>query len=94
MKRDVTLHIAAEGKLLGSADGKQYHAADAIPPRGDSTLGDGNVGLIFAVDAKNVTIEGPGTIDGQGARGRVSYGAHHVTLSARTINLLGAEPTK
>ncbi|MGA2269744.1 MAG: glycosyl hydrolase family 28 protein [Bryobacteraceae bacterium] len=70
MKSNVTLHIAAQGKLLASADGKQYHAADAIPLRGDSTLGDGNVGLIFGVNAENVTIEGPGTIDGQGAQFR------------------------
>ncbi len=70
MKSNVTLHIAAAGTLLGSADGKQYHAADAIPLSGDSTLGDGNVGLIFAVKAENVTIEGPGTIDGQGAQFR------------------------
>jgi Glycosyl hydrolases family 28 len=66
LKSDVTLHIAAAGTLLGSADGKQYHAVEAIPLTGDSTLGDGNWALIFAVDAKNVTIEGPGLIDGQG----------------------------
>ena len=66
MKSNVTLHIAAQGKLLGSADGKQYYAADAIPLSGDSTLNDGNVGLIFAVKADNFTIEGPGVIDGQG----------------------------
>jgi polygalacturonase len=70
MKSNVTLRIAAQGKLLGSADGKQYHAADAIPLSGDSTLNDGNVGLIFAVKAENFTIEGPGTIDGQGAQFR------------------------
>ncbi|HWC18746.1 MAG TPA: glycosyl hydrolase family 28 protein [Terriglobales bacterium] len=70
MKSNVTLHIAAQGKLLGSADGKQYHAADAIPLQGDSTLNDGNVGLIFAVQAENITIEGPGSIDGQGAQFR------------------------
>lgn len=68
MKSNVTLHIAPSGKLLGSADGKQYRAADAIPLSGDSTLGDGNVGLIFAVNAQNIVIEGPGTIDGQGAQ--------------------------
>jgi polygalacturonase len=67
MKSNVTLRIAAQGKLLGSGDGKQYHAADAIPLEGDATLADGNVGLIFAVNAENITIEGPGTIDGQGA---------------------------
>lgn len=66
MKSNVTLHIAAGGKLLGTSDGKQYHAADAIPLHGDSTLEDGNVGLIFAVKAENITIEGPGTIDGNG----------------------------
>jgi hypothetical protein len=70
MRSNVTLHIAAGGKLLGSADGTQYHAADAIPLRGDSTLNDGNVGLIFAVNAENITFEGPGTIDGQGAQFR------------------------
>lgn len=70
MKSNVTLHISAAATLLGSADGKQYHAADAIPLQGDSTLGDGNVGLIFAVKADNIRIEGMGTIDGQGAQFR------------------------
>jgi len=70
LKSNVTLHIAAQGKLLGSADGKQYHAADAIPLTGDATLRDGNVGLLFAVNAENVAVEGPGTIDGQGAQFR------------------------
>jgi Glycosyl hydrolases family 28 len=70
LKSNVTLHIAAQGKLLGSADGKQYRAADAIPLEGDTTLRDGNVGLIYAVNAENITVEGPGTIDGQGAQFR------------------------
>ena len=67
LKSNVTLRIAAQGKLLGSGDGKQYHAANAIPLTGDATLADGNVGLIFAVNAGNIAIEGPGTIDGNGA---------------------------
>jgi polygalacturonase len=66
LKSNVTLRIAAGGTLLGSADGKQYHAVDAIPLHGDTTLVDGNWALLFAVHAKNVTIEGPGTINGQG----------------------------
>lgn len=70
MKSDVTLHLAAQATLLGSADGTQYHAADAIPLHGDTTLEDGNVGLIFAVKADNITIEGEGRIDGQGAQFR------------------------
>ncbi len=67
LRSNVTLHIAAAGKLLGTTDGKQYHAADAIPLKGDSTLEDGNWALLFAVNATKVSIEGPGTIDGQGA---------------------------
>jgi len=70
LKSNVTLHIAAGAKVLGSADGKQYHAVDAIPLHGDSTLEDGNWALFFAVDAKNITVEGPGTIDGQGGQFR------------------------
>ena len=66
LKDNVTLHLAASATLLGTADGTQYHAVDAIPLRGDSTLNDGNWALLFAVDAKNVTIEGSGLIDGQG----------------------------
>jgi polygalacturonase len=68
LKSNVTLHLAAQGKLLGSADGKQYRAVDAIPLSGDSTLGDGNVALICAVNAENILVEGLGTIDGQGAQ--------------------------
>ena len=68
LKSDVTLRIAAGGTLLGSADGKQYHAVDAIPLRGDTTLGDGNWALLFAVHQKNIRVEGPGTINGQGAQ--------------------------
>ena len=68
LKSNVTFHIAAAGKILGSADGKQYHAVNAIPLSGDATLDDGNWALIFAVDGKNITVEGPGTIDGQGAQ--------------------------
>ena len=70
LKSNITLHIAAQGVLLGSVDGKQYHAVDAIPLSGDSTLADGNVGLLFAVKADNIVIEGQGTIDGQGAQFR------------------------
>jgi hypothetical protein len=68
LKSNVTLHIAAGGKLLGSADGKQYHEINAIPLTGDSTMVDGNWALLFAVNATNITIEGAGTIDGQGAQ--------------------------
>jgi hypothetical protein len=66
LKSHVTLHLASSAKILGSADGKQYHAAEAIPLTGPHTIGDGNWALIFAAEARNVTVEGRGTIDGQG----------------------------
>jgi polygalacturonase len=68
IKSNVTLRIAASGTILGSGRGSDYHAVDAIPLSGDATLADGNWALLFAVNAKNVAIEGPGTIDGQGAQ--------------------------
>jgi hypothetical protein len=66
LKSNVTLHIAASATLLGSGNGKDYHAISAIPLSGDSTLEDGNWALLFALEAKNITVEGSGTIDGQG----------------------------
>ena len=66
IKSNVTLHLAASATLLGSGKGKDYHAVEAIPLHGDTTLEDGNWALLYAVKAKKVTIEGPGTIDGQG----------------------------
>jgi len=66
LKSNVTLHVSAGATLLGTGDGTQYHNVTAVPLSGDSTAGDGDVGLIYAVNANNVTVEGPGTIDGQG----------------------------
>jgi hypothetical protein len=68
LKSNVALHIVAQGTLLGATDKKQYFAAEKIPLEGDSTLEDGNVGLLFAVEAENIIVEGPGTIDGQGTQ--------------------------
>ncbi len=67
MKSNIILHLTAAGRLVGTIDGKQYHAAEGVPLHGDSTLEDGNVGLIYAVKAENFIIEGPGIIDGQGS---------------------------
>ncbi len=70
LKSNVTLHIAAGGTLLATTDAKQYQPARGIPLSGDHTMGDGNVGLVYGANAENITIEGPGTIDGQGAEVR------------------------
>ncbi len=66
LKSSVTLRIAAAGKLLGSRDATQYHATPGVPTTGDATMGDGNWALIYATNATNVRVEGPGTIDGGG----------------------------
>ncbi|HTX22035.1 MAG TPA: glycosyl hydrolase family 28 protein [Candidatus Aquilonibacter sp.] len=91
LKSNVTLRIVAGGKLLGSTDPKQYHPANGIPLQGDHTMGDGNTGLVYAANATNVTIEGPGTIDGQGrqlrANGLGGKRRAHLTLFYRCTNL-------
>jgi hypothetical protein len=62
LKTNVTLHVAAQGRLLGSSDIQHYKAGNGIPP------GNGNVVLLSAANAENITIEGPGTIDGNGVK--------------------------
>ncbi|MCD2422588.1 glycosyl hydrolase family 28 protein [Niabella pedocola] len=67
LKSNVTLYLSAQATLMGTTDGTKYVAAAEIPLTGDSTLIDGNVGFIYAVNAENIGIEGMGTIDGKGA---------------------------
>ncbi|MFL5617281.1 MAG: glycoside hydrolase family 28 protein [Gemmatimonadaceae bacterium] len=62
LKSNVTLRIAAQGRILGTADPAQYRAGNGVPP------GNGNIVLLSATNAENVTIEGEGTIDGQGKK--------------------------
>jgi len=60
LKSFVTLHISANGKLLGSPRKEDYSAGKGVPP------GNGNIVLLYAANAENVSIEGKGTIDGNG----------------------------
>lgn len=62
LKANVCLRITAQGRLLGSDKPEHYHAGNGIPPS------NGNVVMISAANAENVSIEGPGTIDGNGAK--------------------------
>ena len=68
LKSNVTLHIAAGGRLLGSPKPADYSAGVGVPP------GNGNIVVFYAVNAENITIEGPGTIDGQGKAFYIGYG--------------------
>jgi polygalacturonase len=62
LKSNVALRIAAQGRLLGSPRPEDYRAGNGVPP------GNGNIVLLSAANAENITVEGPGTIDGNGAK--------------------------
>jgi hypothetical protein len=60
LKSNVTLHIAAAGKLWGSPKREDYTAGKGVPS------GNGNIVFLYAVNANNISIEGKGTVDGNG----------------------------
>jgi len=60
LKSNVTLHISASGKLLGSPKREDYTAGKGVPS------GNGNIVFLYAVNAQHVCIEGKGSIDGNG----------------------------
>ena len=62
LKSNVTLRIAAKGRLLGSPKIEHYKAGNNVP------ASNGNIVMISAANAENIRIEGPGTIDGNGAK--------------------------
>jgi len=62
LKSNVTLHLAAQGRLLGSDKIENYKAGNGVP------TSNGNIVMISAANAENIRIEGPGTIDGNGAK--------------------------
>jgi hypothetical protein len=61
LKSNVTLHLSAGGKLLGSPRREDYSAGKGVPP------GNGNIVFIYAVNGENISVEGRGTVDGNGA---------------------------
>src|SRR5689334_10506569 len=60
LKSNTTLHIVAAGKLWGSPKREDYTAGKGVPS------GNGNIVFLYAVNANNISIEGKGTIDGNG----------------------------
>jgi hypothetical protein len=60
LKSNITLHIAASGRLLGSPKREDYTAGKDVPS------GNGNIVFLYAVKAQNLSIEGKGTVDGNG----------------------------
>lgn len=62
LKSNVTLYLEAGATLLGSRNLDDYSAQAGPPANADA----GQKHLIFARDAENVGLAGPGRIDGQG----------------------------
>ncbi|MDR6784402.1 hypothetical protein ABIE26_002209 [Pedobacter africanus] len=60
LKSGVTLYLSAGGKLLGSPKREDYTAGKGVPS------GNGNIVFLYAVNAERLSIEGKGTIDGNG----------------------------
>jgi hypothetical protein len=60
LKSNVTLHLAAAARLLGSTKIEHYK-------KGVEDVAFGDYALVYAIDAENLSIEGKGIVDGQGA---------------------------
>jgi len=72
LKDNVTLRVSQSARLLGSTKREDYLNRDEMTKRGAGP-GNGNIVLVFAANAKNVTVEGPGSVNGQG---RAFYTGH------------------
>ena len=75
LKDNVTLHLDANAVLLGSTHAADYRNVDPFIDGSGSTMG---YALIAGIGARQVGLEGPGTIDGRGAE--VKAAQTHYTI--------------
>ena len=71
LKSNVDFHVGPGATVKGSPDPADYNAADAYPqnwasPREEENQSGGH--LFVALEQTNVTLRGPGTVDGSGLR--------------------------
>ncbi len=77
LKDNVTLRLEKDALILGTTD---YKAYDNLDPFTEGLGIDVGWALLVAVDAKNIALEGEGTIDGQGSALR----DNHVKVDTRS----------
>ncbi len=65
LKSGVELHLMNGAVILGSTNPKDYYSINA-KPTADRRNDNSNIALVMADNAKNISITGDGTIDGQG----------------------------
>ena len=67
LKSHVDFHVGPGATVKGSPDKEDYNAADAFPQNAASkTENASGAHLFVCLEQKNVTLRGPGTIDGNG----------------------------
>ncbi|MGM9735150.1 MAG: glycoside hydrolase family 28 protein [Candidatus Cryptobacteroides sp.] len=83
LKDNVELHLAQGAYLIASGDDKDFPAQPSASYRSEKDS-DGWLALIYAVEAKNISITGRGVIDGRG-RGRGRRGQTTRTLRPKNV---------
>jgi hypothetical protein len=88
LKSNMTLHVATGARLLGSTRKEDFRAGEGVPP------GNGNMVLLYAVNARNLTVEGRGTINGRGATFFTGHGDATAPAAVRSQDRDTAQPNR
>ena len=88
LRSNVTLHLSTGARLLGSKRKEDFGRGEGIPP------GNGNMVMLYAVKAQNVTVEGRGSINGRGATFFTGYGDATAPAAVRNQDRDTAQPNR
>lgn len=96
LKSNVDFHLAAGATLLGSTNRLDYNRRDAYPQNGGSVYECSDTGahLVLCVEQRNVTVRGPGRIDGNGAKITLDANGMRYPRNARTYTGLDWRPSQ